>query len=164
MLLKLKDVFMTEGARSSVSYSLDLSAFEYNSIRPFRKPVSVCAEASNRAGLVLLDINVSFIYSAQCDRCGADVEREFRKSFSHYLVTSLKGDSEGEYIETPDYELELDELVTADIILDLPSKLLCREDCKGLCSICGKSLNDGDCGCAEKVTDPRLEVLKQLFD
>ena len=40
----------------------------------------------------------------------------------------------------------------------------CREDCKGLCPICGKDLNDGDCGCDRTIRDPRFESLRALFN
>ena len=47
--------------------------------------------------------------------------------------------------------------------LDMETKFLCREDCKGLCPTCGKNLNLGPCGC-RKQTDPRFAVLEQLLD
>ena len=43
-------------------------------------------------------------------------------------------------------------------------KVLCREDCKGLCPVCGKDLNDGDCGCDRTERDPRFESLRALFN
>ena len=69
-----------------------------------------------------------------------------------------------DYIETPDFTLELDDVVISDIFLSLPSKNLCRDDCKGLCQICGQNLNNGECSCDKRQTDPRLEILKQLID
>ena len=54
--------------------------------------------------------------------------------------------------------------VEADLILSLPFKNLCREDCRGLCPICGKNLNEGLCGCRPQTADPRLEILRQLID
>ena len=111
-----------------------------------------------------LRLDVSFTYFGSCDRCGVDLQRDYKESFNHILVTSLSGDSDDEYIETPDYEIELDELVTEDILLELPGKLLCKDGCKGLCAKCGKNLNDGNCQCDNNRIDPRLEVLKQLLD
>ena len=49
----------------------------------------------------------------------------------------------------------------ADLILSLPSKVLCREDCRGLCPHCGKDQNEGLCGCKPQAADPRLEALGQ---
>ena len=51
-----------------------------------------------------------------------------------------------------------------DLLLALPTKHLCREDCRGLCPRCGKNLNEGLCGCREDKVDPRLAVLAQLMD
>ena len=63
----------------------------------------------------------------------------------------------------PEEKLDLQELVLEDLLLDMPGQLLCKEDCKGLCHLCGKDLNEGPCTCGEPATDPRLEVLRQLL-
>ena len=52
-----------------------------------------------------------------------------------------------EYVVTEGDSLDLDELVIQDILLQLPSKMLCKEDCKGLCSVCGTDLNFNECNC-----------------
>ena len=58
-----------------------------------------------------------------------------------------KEEDSGEYIQVDDYKLDLDELIRTDILLELPTKFLCKEDCKGLCPTCGKNLNEGACDC-----------------
>ena len=65
----------------------------------------------------------------------------------HILVTSLNNEDNGEFVLVDNYQLPLDSLVEADLILSLPSKDLCREDCRGLCPHCGKDQNEGLCGC-----------------
>ena len=67
-------------------------------------------------------------------------------------------------VRVNDYQLPLDELVEEELILNLPSKNLCRKDCRGLCPKCGKNLNEGLCGCRSDTIDPRLEVLRQLMN
>ena len=57
---------------------------------------------------------------------------------------------------------DLDDILTTAFVLNMDQKLLCREDCKGLCFRCGKNLNEGPCGC-KKELDPRLAVLGQLL-
>ena len=59
--------------------------------------------------------------------------------------------------------LNLDDLLETEFILDMPTKFLCREDCKGVCPKCGKNLNDGECDCRPDV-DPRFAALAQLLD
>ena len=60
-------------------------------------------------------------------------------------------------------EIDLDEILSTCFILDMDSKFLCKEDCKGLCPDCGKNLNLGPCECRKKI-DPRFAVLEQLLD
>jgi uncharacterized protein len=62
--------------------------------------------------------------------------------------------------------LDLGELVREQIVLAVPMKPLCREDCRGLCPRCGRNRNLGPCGCPpdEEPGDPRLEPLRKLFD
>ena len=165
MLLNLRNVFLSDGQKEEFEYSLDLHSLEFNNNYPFKTPVKITGVAENKAGLVKLILNVSLIYNAPCDRCFTDTSKKYEFVFNHFLVTSLESeDDDGEYIETPDYELEVDELVTSDILLELPYKFLCKEDCKGICSICGADLNKGDCNCNKSRIDPRLEALKQLLD
>lgn len=164
MLLDLKDVFLTEGTHRLADYELDLSSVAVDGVNPMPKPVSVKAEAVNTAGVVRLIIKAEFLYLRPCDRCYSPISRKMLYTFEHNLAVSLSGDSDDDYIEVPDYTLDLDELVTADILLELPLKYLCKEDCKGLCQSCGANLNEGKCKCSKTTTDPRLEVLKQLLN
>ena len=82
----------------------------------------------------------------------------------HVLVTSLNQEDNDEFILVEDMHLDVSELAESDIILALPSKFLCKQDCRGLCPRCGKDLNDGDCDCDTREIDPRLESLKQLLE
>ena len=103
-----------------------------------------------------------------CDRCG----REFDLTRHVEIDTPLAPeeeceDGEGSY-ESETYpvigdSLDIDDMLETAFILDMPTKFLCREDCKGLCPKCGKNLNDGDCDCRPEV-DPRFAVLEQLLD
>lgn len=58
--------------------------------------------------------------------------------------------------------LDLEELILSDILLELPTKLLCKEDCKGLCPHCGCNLNHQSCDCNKAYHDPRWDVLNTL--
>ena len=58
---------------------------------------------------------------------------------------------------------DLSEIIRDTLIASQPIKNLCREDCKGLCPVCGQNLNEGDCNCDRFVVDPRLEALKNFL-
>lgn len=164
MLFELKSVFLNEGHEQQLQYTLDFTDIDIDGVFPFTSPVSVTATARNRASLVTLTLDCSYDYTRPCDRCGESVTRHEKKSFTHKLAQALADEGNDDYIETPDFTVELDEVVTSDILLHLPQKNLCQEGCKGLCPLCGHNLNNGDCGCVKKSVDPRLEILKQLMD
>ena len=58
---------------------------------------------------------------------------------------------------------DMEEIVRTVFVLNMDSKLLCKDDCAGLCCRCGKNLNNGPCGC-QKELDPRFAALRQLLD
>ena len=164
MLLDLKEIFVSDGASREVSYPLDMSDVEVAGEHPFCSPVQVSARVENRAGVVTASISADFDYATLCARCAAPVEKCLSYRFSHTLIESLEEDFNDDYIEAPDLSLDLDELVSSDILLELPSKFLCRGDCQGLCQKCGHNLNLGDCDCDKAEIDPRLEKLKELLN
>lgn len=164
MLFELKSVFLNVGEEKELSYQLDISDIDIDGAFPFKSPVTVTATASNRASLVTLALNCRFDYQRSCDRCGEQCTVEQNMNFAHKLAQTLVDEGNDDYIETPDFTVELDEVVITDILLNLPQKNLCKEDCKGLCPTCGVNLNTGSCACSGKTVDPRLEILKQLMD
>jgi uncharacterized protein len=84
-------------------------------------------------------------------------EREYAYDFSHTLTRVLANGEDGydgygeydDYVVCPDNTLDMNELAISDLLLSLPSKILCKEDCAGLCMKCGANLNYGACDCKE---------------
>lgn len=165
MLLDLKRVFVTEGVCVSFDYKLDLSGYEAAGGEfPFREPVSVRGSVRNTAGVVELSGKAVYDYHTRCDRCCAPVVEHAGLPVHNILVTKLENQEteNDDLLLVEDEKLDLDDLVTSDIVLSLPMKHLCREGCKGICPTCGKNLNDGPCGCREE-PDERLAALKNLL-
>ena len=163
MLLQLRPLFMGEISSLSIDTQLDFSKEELNGIYPFETPVQVKGTVAVSADVVLLRAEVSFCYHGRCDRCLSPFKREYKLPIEHILVDSLSNEENDDFILLQQYQLDLSDLVMTDVLLELPYKSLCKEDCRGLCPVCGKNLNDGLCGCKPDTTDPRLEVLKQLI-
>jgi uncharacterized protein len=104
-----------------------------------------------------------------CARCLEEYTFDIGKDF--FVVLVPKAELPGEVALTDDdldlsfYEgdhVDLSPLVREQIILALPTRPLCRDDCKGLCATCGENLNTQACACTARRGDPRLAVLSTL--
>lgn len=144
MKLELKQIFDIPGESKEFSYEIPLSDYELYGCKPFVRPVVVSGIVANSAGVVTLRYKVDFLLHLPCDRCLDEFEREYHYSFDEVLVLQESSQID-EYIPVPDGVLDLDEQCLADILLSLPSKQLCCEDCSGLCPRCGANLNHGNC-------------------
>lgn len=147
MLLKLKQLFDRDGDKKDLYLDIPLEELGiYSGFGTFVTPISLRGKIENRAGVVTMQYNSLFTIRHLCDRCLNEFDREYSMDFEHILIRTLCYD-EDEYVQCPDDTLDVNELAISDLLLSLPSKILCKEDCKGLCPVCGKNLNTGDCGC-----------------
>ena len=106
-----------------------------------------------------------------CARCLEPVVLPVERSFD-LLYRPLGIDAGHEELSVTDAEAEigyyqgegllLEDLLREQVLLAVPLKTVCREDCRGLCAHCGKNLNEGACSCAEQVDDPRWAALKEI--
>ena len=165
MKMDLKQLFDLIGEKQEFDCDFDFSKERLYGTAPFTQPLRVTGKIENRAGVVRLVFSVKSVLSLQCDRCLKAFEKAMDYSFSHIVVRELSNtdDEEFDYVVCADGMLDLEELARADLMLELPTKVLCREDCKGLCPKCGKDLNLGSCDCKTKDIDPRWQALSDLF-
>lgn len=165
MLIDLKKYFAGEEIARDIAYAFDMSEVEIDGFKPFVSPVQVEGTLRSFAASAQLDVTVRYTYTMPCNRCMTETTTEMQHSISHVLVKRLSEEEDfDDYIVVETEKLDLDELLYSDILLLLPTKYVCREDCKGLCPTCGKNLNEGACTCTKQQTDPRLEALRRLLN
>ena len=148
MILQLKQLFDIDGEIRD--FSFEISPDEINEAQfsaEFVTALSVCGQAQNRAGVVTVRFKCTFTLSHVCDRCLKEFDRGYSFEFSHILVQSANTQND-EYIVCENNTLDVNELAISDLLLQLPTKILCREDCRGLCYVCGHDLNEGECNCS----------------
>ena len=139
--------------------------------------VLITVEKSNR--YIGVDVDLKGHVTVSCDRCLEDVQVPLELDFDERVQTggdespaaaeSVPEDAaeEGSAFE-PDYYLQgyyldVDKLLFGEALLNWPSRVLCKEDCKGLCPVCGQNLNHGDCGCVRKALDPQMSKVLDIF-
>ena len=136
----------------------------------FNGDAHVLGTLTDNAGYMRLTLNAELSYSSECARCLAPVDGVFSLDFERTVTTEGTIDEDkleelvDEYVVLNGKELDVDEPIREELVLGFPLRLLCSEDCPGLCPKCGKPKRDGDCGCSQREIDPRLAVLQHFFD
>ncbi len=133
----------------------------------FHSPMEVKGEIVNTAGYMRMHVDLSLDYTAPCARCLTDVRGNFSFSLEktvapRNLLEGLGEDALDDYAIVEDGFLDMDEQLLELVEMEFPTRILCRDDCRGLCDKCGKDLNEGDCDCKAEL-DPRLAPLAAML-
>ena len=113
--------------------------------------------------------STSLTLEIPCDRCLEPVVTKLDLDFVKKVDLNQSEDNdmfsdefdESNYIDG--YALDVDKLVYNEVLIGWPTKILCSEDCKGICNVCGQNLNLGTCDCEDTSLDPRMSVIRDLF-
>lgn len=169
MLINLTELFAREGKERTYTPDLEMRAFQapdgvYDLAEA--EPVFLHAVSTGNHTLVL-DGSVKFSLLIPCSRCLKPVKVPFVLTLERTIDGNqtdedrVKDLDEQSYLQG--YCLDVDQLVRDELLLNLPMKVLCDEDCKGICNRCGANLNDETCGCDRSVPDPRMSVIQDIF-
>lgn len=165
MLLGLSKIIDCPGQSVTFSTSVDLSDLRYGESYPVTEPVQASGVVRNTAGVLVMTGSIRTTIHGVCDRCAGDFHRDVEFPIDVVLVTELTNEeNEDEWVFPLEGDsADLEDIVRTVFVLNLDSKLLCKDDCQGLCCRCGKNLNEGPCGC-QKELDPRFAALRQLLN
>jgi len=141
----------------------------------FLQPLDIRLMARKFEGMVIVEGSVATVVRLQCCRCLQEFEQPLDATFSITYARQLPameegGDGAEVELQADDLgmlafegdEIDLTETVQEQVVMAMPFKPLCREDCQGLCSQCGADLNDGDCGCRDQAMDGKFAALKDF--
>ncbi len=170
MLVNLTDIFSSEQktVMKDVVYEPDtvtVYGVSYDILS--KEPVTLTLKNTGK-GKVMVSAKTSFEFELGCDRCLKPVKHTMEIDTQQEVISpdyaeEIDEDAE-QTVFMEGYQLNVDDLIYSDIVLNWPMKILCREDCKGICRICGKDLNTGECGCDTFVPSPGLAGIKEIFN
>ena len=145
MLLGLSKIIECPGASVPFSTSVDLSDLRYGISQPVTEPVVAEGMVRNTAGVLVMTGSIKTCIHGICDRCAGEFDREIDFPIDVVLVTELANEeNEDEWVFPLEGDsADLEDIIRTIFVLNLDSKLLCKDDCAGLCCRCGKNLNDG---------------------
>ncbi|MBO4337781.1 MAG: DUF177 domain-containing protein [Lachnospiraceae bacterium] len=167
MLLDLTEYLNSEGKKETVKVRFEAGELVFSGQS---YPVS-CDEdfdlviENTGKGSISINGNGKLKVTMICDRCLGSVEKEISADIEDRLeqsdITDPEPGEQRSYLEG--YVLDTDELIKDAAFIAMPMKVLCREDCKGLCSVCGRNLNEGECGCDRFVPSPGMAAIGEIF-
>ena len=168
MLIDFRELLSGAGNEFSYPVHIDMTSLDdgVNRYPVIRKEPFVIQAYKTGKDKVQIQCEGSVTLSIPCDRCLEPVEINIDFNVDDVIefnkTESDEEQEEKDYIDG--YNLDVDRLIFGELLVSIPGKILCREDCKGLCPVCGTNLNVAECGCDRDVLDPRMSVFKDILN
>ncbi|MDD6572312.1 MAG: DUF177 domain-containing protein [Thermoflexaceae bacterium] len=169
MLLDLSELLSGNCKTRTFKAKVEMERFvsasgEYDIIDKSETEITVSA-TGNRKFLVTGEDRVVLLIP--CARCLEAVKTPVDYVIERELDFNNEDEQSDERLEEMSYidgyHLDVDKLVYSEILINIPLRVLCSKDCKGLCIKCGANLNKGECGCDREQLDPRMSVIQDIF-
>lgn len=152
MIMQIKNVLNIPNTSETFAFTMSEEQLAIIKDFEFATPVEVTGKVANRAGVVTLTMQIAFSLLVTCDRCLKQTVQAFSYDEEHLVVRFLHDEEDEEnYVIAKADSIDIAEVALSDLILELPTKLLCSEDCKGLCPMCGCDKNTTECNCMNKI-------------
>lgn len=168
MIVELADVISCENKEVSKQVEIELMSFnsrlgEFPIVKKAPFVLKFTNEENKR---LFIQGETEVTIAIPCDRCLADVDKEFFIVIDKEL--DLTNQNEEKRMDETDYmvgtNLDVDKLIFGEILVSWPMKVLCKEDCKGICKRCGANLNITECQCQKTEPDPRMAAIQDIFN
>lgn len=164
MKIDVSSIVKINGASLDVKF--DEAIAELNNLESgfvFTDAVKFEGVLTNASGVLKLNGSLKVAYSTKCSRCVKDIEDNLELKIREDIIEGSETADVDAYTYNDNYIL-LDSILKDNIILNLPVKKVCDDNCKGLCPRCGTNLNEKTCDCKDDYINPQMEALKKFFD
>ena len=169
MLVNLSDVLTSEGKVETVTVPLEMTSFK-SRLGEFlitqKSPVAFTFTNID-VDKAKVEGSAEIKFETRCDRCLTEVATVLSLEFDRVVTspgTATEDEEEDELGFMEGYQFDVEAFVYHEIMLNWPVKILCQDECKGVCPVCGQNLNKKDCGCDTFVPDPRMAAIKDIFN
>ncbi len=169
MLINLTELFTRDGKEKTYTVDVEMAQF--------RQPDGECQVVDKKPAVLhftnvgdrtlVLDGHAELALMIPCSRCLEPVKVPFslvlERTFDMNKSQEQRAEELDEQPYLQGYNLDVDQLVRDELLPNLPMKVLCKEDCKGICNRCGVNLNVQTCDCDRSSLDPRMSVIQDIF-
>lgn len=169
MQIQLFDIISFDGKsiHEMVQYEPEKFRFRLGNYRILKKEPFELTITNTGNKVLELTGEGKIMVEIPCDRCLKPVSTEVSFSIERKLDMKLTDEERKEDLDECTYlngtDLDVDQLVYLEVLMNWPLKVLCKKNCKGICSQCGKNLNEGSCNCADQPKDPRMAAISDIF-
>jgi uncharacterized protein len=170
MLISLSEIMTTKDKVVQIDAPLEMERVDYQGTFyefAHKEPVNLTiTNLGNRTVMIEGSTNISLILF--CSRCLKEIIYPMNINIQKEVDFNLSEEDRAESLDETNYiigyNLDVDTLIYDEILIGFPMKLLCSEDCKGLCKSCGTNLNEKTCDCDNFNYDPRMSVIRDIFN
>lgn len=166
MLINLSKILSTPSVKEDFSVPLAFDAIQFmGSTYPVLDKQEVLIQAENTGKNKLhLQIETKLTLVLSCNRCLDEVPWECQIQLEKDYDKSDKNDEWNQESFIEGNNLDVERLISSELLPKIPMKVLCKENCKGICPVCGTNRNKKDCGCDQSVPDPRMAAIQDIFN
>lgn len=167
MVIDVSPIIKVAGARAEIDGCVGFDGVGFlGETYTFPKPLRIKGEIYNNGKALSLCARVTGLMRTECARCLREIEVGVDYEINELLERAEDGaePEDGDVILFEGHEVELDEIAEDNFLMNVSGRYLCREDCEGLCPVCGHDLNEGDCGCGREAIDPRWQALADILE
>lgn len=170
MLIHLSDILLTVGKEYTMEVPFEKNCIRWNKVDyPILKKQNFLFKVRNEGNQRFhVEVQGNLTLGLVCDRCLEEVPTDFSISLTTEIDKKLLAEEGSEGVDEQTYmeddQLNTENLILQELLLHMPMKVLCDENCKGICNRCGANLNHGTCSCKEEPKDMRMAAILDLFN
>ena len=169
MLIDLSEILSLEGKTQVLEAPVSMDSFQ-SKLGSFpvleKEPVSLTITNTGKK-VLKIEAKGVITLALPCDKCLKDVPTEFDIDIEEEVDMKASKEDRIKDLDEINYVkgcgLDVEQLVHNEILIHWPLRVLCKEDCRGICAKCGKDLNEGSCDCDQTSPDPRMAVISDIF-
>ena len=169
MLIDLSDVLSEYHKTIEQNVPVEMTAFQmsFGSFPIIKRQDAHIVVKHVKQKELLITGKAKLVLEIPCDRCLEPTQVPFKLNFTKNVDLQDSEDVQADELDEKNYidgfNLDVDKLLYNEILIGWPMKVLCDEDCKGICNVCGQNLNKGSCDCEDTSLDPRMSVIRDVF-
>ena len=169
MIIDISNIVKSINKEITQEVVIEMTSFESRlGDYPILKKLPVELRIANQENKnLLIQGTVDIEVAIPCGRCLEEVPTSIHFDIDKTLTIGDNAIIDEEMEETDyliGFELDVDKFVYAEILVNWPMKVLCKDDCEGICKVCGMNLNKGACDCQRTELDPRMAAIQDIFN